>query len=1592
MHKNLLTAILVVLLLSTFAWAERVELGDGGNDINVVVEESSVDKTVLRFEINGFQKEQVDVNGENYYSIECDRTATLLNEGEPALPRVSRSILIPNDARMQVRVLQSEYIDIPNTPVVPSKGNLLRTVDPATVPYHLGSVYNEGLWYPKELATLREPHILRDYRGIVVELNAFQYLPTEQTLRVYTSVTVEIFQDGIDQVNVLEPRTKAHQLVPDFDMIYRRHFVNYEQVSRYTLVGESGDMLIITYDAFGTSMQPLVDWKMQKGIKTTMVNVSSIGNTASAITGFIQNFYDSTNLAFVLLVGDAAQVETPYASGGSSDPSYALVAGGDSYPDIFVGRFSAENTTHVETQVQRTITYELNPVAGDWFHQGTGIASSEGAGQGHYGEADYVHMGYIRDDLLAFTYTLIDEIYDPGATSAQVSAALNDGRSIVNYCGHGGTTSWSTTGFNNTNVNNLINDNMLPFIVSVACVNGKFDGYTCFGEAWLRAANGSTPTGAIGTYMSSIDQSWAPPMYAQDEVVDLLCAVEKTTFGGLCYNGSCYMIDEVGSGGVSMYNTWHIFGDPSVQVRTDTPAPLTVNHESVILFNFTSFDVEVVGVEGALCALYHDGVLYGSAYTASDGTVTIPIGVELPIGEQITLTVTSFNAETYTDNIQVITPDGPYIVYDGNTVSDALGNNDGVINCGETILLGIQLKNIGPDTAFNVAANLTCGDANITVTDGYESYGTIEGNDGTKYLADVFEFEVAPDAPDEYTVTFDVEITGTARDTWYGSFNLDISSPIVGFVSVSISDPTGNNNGILDPGETADLVVTINNTGTGSANGVEGTLSEDDTYTTVGDDYGYFGDLLSSSTADNGTDVFTVSIDGACPQGHQVSFLVDLGSSSGYSNTVGFSLIVGDREIFFFDNCSQDIGWAGLAGPGEWTLGMAAGGSGSDGYGGPDPSADRSETADEYVLGNDLTTGSGGDYNASLTETYWITSPLIDCEDYLGVQLQFYRWLGIGTGDYAYFQINDGTGWTTLFQNPSVMDDQQWVESSFDISEFADDNPNFQIRFGIGTTNSSAQYCGWNLDDITIRGYDQASGTGTLDLGTTELSATVFQNDTKVDTVWVHNSGDGKLKITFSGDQPWLRYNPIMQRVDPGADLAFEVTINTTGIDYGIHEGTLSFETNDGTNPSGSIPVSLTIPAPDISLGVSAIAKTSEAGAEIIVPVSLDNIGPGPLHYTVGCQMFEGKRISTAGSVTEAPVGHRIADADKGGVEEPFFSPVDRNGGGPDAHGYRWADSDEPGGPTFDWVDISTTGTELVGLQDDNFVGPISIGFSFPFYDNTYDELYVGSNGTLTFGAGSSSRSNQSFPNALVPNNLIAMWWDDLDPPEGGNVYYYNDIANGQFVITFSEVRNYESPDGTGSLSFQAILTPNGKVVLQYATMDPGEDTQGLTGASIGIEDASGTDGLQVVYNAAYMHDNMAVAFYSWGWLYVDPSGGTVDPYGTTTLNVHLNAADLVDGVYTGQLNVVSDDPDTPNIEVPVTFTVAAWICGDINGDTEGPNIADLTYLTTYLFGEGPEPPNMQAANVNALDGVNIADLTYMVAYLFAEGPDPICN
>ncbi len=816
---RLLTLGLGVLwLLAGSAGARWVDLGGGALDVTLI--ESDGQRSVIDVTLGGFEATPVEIDGATYYLVTLPDGSVQQIAGMPALPDVRRSLIIPDDREMTVTLLEEEHVDLSDLPVAPSKGNLPRTVDPATVPYTFDTFYQGTAVYPPVAVEGHEPYILRDFRGMVADMNVFQYLPGTGTLRVYTHMRVEIAPAGPGQVNVLERTHALDRMDPAFAQIYGRRFLNYQALQqRYTHVLEEGSLLIITHDSYLANITPLYQWKLQKGLKTKLVTVSQTGSTAAQIRSYIQNEFNTTDLAYVLLVGDSQHI--PVLSGGS-DPLYALVAGGDSYPDIFVGRFSAETTAHVDTQVQRTIHYERDIVASEaWPQMGCGIASNQGPG--HFGEYDYEHMNYIRDDLLAYGYTAVDQIYDPTATAQMVANALNAGRGIVNYCGHGSDTSWGTTGFSNSHVNALTNYNMLPFICSVACLNGNFIGQTCFAEAWLRASQGGEPTGAIATFMSVISQSWDPPMYAEDEAVDLLVSDQMRSIGGLWFNGSCYMIEQQGSAGVNEANYWTIFGDPSLRVRTKQAQLMAVNHTGTLLLGQTSYDLDIAGLAGAQCALYANGILYGTALTNAAGHATIALDPVPSEPMNLLLTVTAYNRETYIADVEVIPASGPYLIISGVEYLDAGG--DGVVNAGEAVALNVRLRNVGIQGVTNVSAVVSCANPNITLTQTASTYPDLAPG-AEAWCNQPYTFAVSPACPDLEAVAMPVVMTGDARLTWESAVNFVVHAPAISIASILIDDSVGGDGNMrLDPGESATLAVTLQNGGSGRLDDITGLLT-----------------------------------------------------------------------------------------------------------------------------------------------------------------------------------------------------------------------------------------------------------------------------------------------------------------------------------------------------------------------------------------------------------------------------------------------------------------------------------------------------------------------------------------------------------------------------------------------------------------------------------------------------------------------------------------------------------------------------------------------------------------------------------------------
>lgn len=868
--------------------------------------ESTLERSTLYFHFDGFFLDEVATPKGPAFVIGLDQGTPILEAGSPDLPKLTASLIIPDLARMDVRVTGSSYTDYHDIFIAPSKGNLTRDIDPATVPYVFGKAYNRDEFYPGTLAQLQTPYILRDYRGQTVIVFPFQYNPITRTLRVYHSVTIEIKQIDDAGVNPFIRSGKTDRVDAEFNRIYERHFVNIQQV-RYTPVEEQGNMLVICHGDFLDEMEPFIQWKRMTGIPIEMVDVATIGN-ATQIKAYVQDYYASNGLTFLLLVGDAAQVPThPYGGVAASDNSYGFISGNDSYAEVFVGRFSAETPEQVITQVERVINYEKNPpVSTDWFTHQAGIASSQGPGDDD--EMDYQHMRNIQSDLLNYTYTTCSELFDgtqgnldaPGnPTPAMVASEVNAGVSMITYTGHGSEISWGTSGFSNSNVDQLTNTHMLPFIWSVACSNGVFTGSTCFAEAWLRATDDAgEPAGAIATLMSTVSQSWDPPMDGQDEMIDILVESYsdniKRTFGGISFNGCMKMNDDYGADGYYETNAWMCFGDPSLVVRTALPQTMTVTHDPVIFIGASQFIVNST-TEGAQIGLTVDDLLIGSAIV-QDGIAVVEFE-PLLLEDTLMVVTTAYNCLPVITEVPIVPPDGPYVIYSACTINDAGSNGNGLVDYGEQVLLNVVLANVGTEEANGVTAVLTCGNPYVTLTDDTEAYGTILP-DSNKTINDAFGFQVSADVPDGEIILFSLQISGEGEVQWNSHFTLVAHAPVLSMGTFTILDPEGNNNGKLDPGESAQITIQISNTGTAGAQNVQGLLSSTDEYIIVEQPLIQYGTITGGGTTEG---TFTVIASGETPAGHLAAFTLAITADQGLTGAGSFSALIGQVPVLILD-------------------------------------------------------------------------------------------------------------------------------------------------------------------------------------------------------------------------------------------------------------------------------------------------------------------------------------------------------------------------------------------------------------------------------------------------------------------------------------------------------------------------------------------------------------------------------------------------------------------------------------------------------------------------------------------------------------------
>jgi hypothetical protein len=823
-------------------------------------------------------------------------------------------------------------------------------------------IYSMAHEYPGFGVRLAGAGNMNGYRIAHVELFPLQYIPAEGVLRLATRVVyrVEYLEHQVSDVvaterqrDVFGQAVRAHVVNPE-DIAYCAPRVTGFGLGASLVPPGYYEYVVVSESPIDTVFQRLVDWKTKKGVPGTIVLMSWINSNysgydlAEKLRNFIIDARDNWGTIYVLLGGSgdynsSGQNIVPtrkgwYTSAGGPDNDYLpadlyysdldgnwdfdgdhtygeLGDHVDMYADVYVARASVYNVAMAQNFVYKMLTYELSPPT-DYLERlmlPTGILWSS------YEERP------MQDSIarMAPSGWRISKMYERNGALSHPGMidTMNVGYNLGHWEGHGNESGiyyngGSTPFLTSSDADGLVNGDRVGIANSIACMTGGWDlvssGGDCFAEHLVNRVGGGLAVAMMnsrygwGAYVSGyvpgpserIDTTFYAKLFTEHmHVLGQIHAAAKDAW--VYYADSGYQYD---------MTRWcvyelNLFGEPELPIWTDVPMSLTATYPGVIPIGNQNVGVTVTSsgspVNHALVCLWKGTETYASGYTNASGYVSLNVEPLTP--GQMLITATARNHYPFEDSLFVQASNNPYVTFMRCSVSDPGpgGNNNGELNPGESVEIPLWVKNWGQTTGYGVTGSLSTSDAYATLSDTLKSFGDIPADDSAYTGTDGYDLDIAASCPNGHVILFTLTCKDNIDSIWFSEFTLPVYAPVLAFVDVSVHND-GNGNGILDPGEDADLVVTLENEGGATAASITSTLSTSSPYITINDASGNFGSIDPGNQGDNSSDPYNVTASGTTPTGTICNFEVEVVSGI-YVDTFDFSIVVGKKHYYLWD-------------------------------------------------------------------------------------------------------------------------------------------------------------------------------------------------------------------------------------------------------------------------------------------------------------------------------------------------------------------------------------------------------------------------------------------------------------------------------------------------------------------------------------------------------------------------------------------------------------------------------------------------------------------------------------------------------------------
>lgn len=900
--------LLGFLVLGFQAFPQQVAIDLGRASTDVKIEKDDMQRFKASFSYSSISTFGVETGKGLFNELIIPGTYWTGDLGTPKLPASKKLIEIPFGAEVSVKVLNYEMKEYSlrdygiNFKVMPVQPSLRKDQDIEEVPFEYNDeIYNKDFFIEHELAEVEILGVLRGYRLARLTISPVSYNPVKDIVRVYNDIEIEVTYSNVDVE--LTNYIKASTYSPYFEHIQQNILNNpnhgypaHPDLTKYPI-----KYLVVSDRMFESHLAPFIEWKTKKGFEMIVAYTDEIGTTYSAIQSWVHAQYNSgtpTNPApsFVLFVGDTPQIPATMgsSSGKMTDLYYASVDG-DYFPEMYYGRFSANNPTQLIPQIEKTLYYEKYQFSDPtYLDKVTLIAGADGTwnprvGQPtiHYATNNYWNAAHGFTSIFTYLTSPYTGCYSPEKIAV----------GFINYTAHCGETSWGDPSLTQSMVNAFVNQDKYPLAIGNCCLAADFGYPECIGETWMRVANkgsvvyiGSSPSSywfedfywSVGAFPLQGNNNGYVPTYDETTwgAYDAPFMSDYVSAGGLVFCGNL-AVTEVHIQGYPSHSSplyywqaYNVLGDPSLVVYHTQGNINTVSHMPILPIGLDVYEVEAE--PGSYVAISKDGILHGAALVDPSGVVEVSITPVLSSG-MVDIVVTKPQSIPYQVQVPAAALEGPYVVLDGYTISDPNGNNNGMADYGESIGVNVTLKNVGADPSGVITATITGSDNFVTLTSSpNQTFGVIV-NGETVTVNNAYSFSIADFVPNQHKASFLMSITD-GSDTWTSNLRITVNAPELSISTEFIIDDsqTGNNDGILDPGESAFIKLSITNTGSSDISNINITGISTDALLVMNTQEVNVASLAAGASAEI---AFSVTADASSPIGYPVN--IDFSAAGG---------------------------------------------------------------------------------------------------------------------------------------------------------------------------------------------------------------------------------------------------------------------------------------------------------------------------------------------------------------------------------------------------------------------------------------------------------------------------------------------------------------------------------------------------------------------------------------------------------------------------------------------------------------------------------------------------------------------------------------